>query len=581
MVGSIAPHLRTRRAFAPVLVLVLAIPLGVRAGRAADAAGPAIDPPGARSGTWTAVDRGRGEAPVALAVAEDGRWAVADETGVRVGGGAGVGRGALPVAVVPPHDAVRRAALEGVTDLAFDGRGRLWIATRSGLRVWSSDAARPARRPLRDGEQARSIARLAVDGDALALATDAGVYWSSEGALFQPLDAAGVREPASLVTLRVEPGSAAPGPRRAAVWQLGRRALWRTRGHVAPAGLRVLERASISLPRPLSETAPVDLRLAPARPGRPAQLVLLYPDAIAERPHVAEAGATAAWRLTRPVLAPGARMRRIAFSDRGLVVASDRGLFEAASAAGPFRRLAGALGVEACADVAAAGARLLALCRSGLHAWRPSGAAPRGDAQDAAGPGAVAAIVSPAAAPASPIPEDPPLAEIRRRALAAAGLEVSRGARLRKGLRRRGWLPEVGLVFGADLDREDRRFHDQAFTSGDTRRLFDRTRERGAAFDATLSLDWSLGELAYPEDAVDLSRELRQVIALRDDVADEIHQLYFERASIRARLAASPPLPAAEAAALRLRAAELGAGLDAWTGGWLAGWWQTRDARAE
>ena len=38
-------------------------------------------------------------------------------------------------------------------------------------------------------------------------------------------------------------------------------------------------------------------------------------------------------------------------------------------------------------------------------------------------------------------------------------------------------------------------------------------------------LDWDLGNLAYPDDSVDLSRELRQVTSLRDDVSDEIHQL--------------------------------------------------------
>ncbi|MCG8591087.1 MAG: hypothetical protein MJE66_17480, partial [Proteobacteria bacterium] len=53
----------------------------------------------------------------------------------------------------------------------------------------------------------------------------------------------------------------------------------------------------------------------------------------------------------------------------------------------------------------------------------------------------------------------------------------------------------------------------------------------------------------------------------RDDVLDEVNQLYFERQRALAERAARPPGDP-EAARLELRARELAAGLDAWTGGW-------------
>ena len=58
------------------------------------------------------------------------------------------------------------------------------------------------------------------------------------------------------------------------------------------------------------------------------------------------------------------------------------------------------------------------------------------------------------------------------------------------------------------------------------------------------------------------------MIELRDDVLDEITQLYFERQRVRRALAAAVSDDPAERERLALRAAELAAGLDAWTGGW-------------
>ena len=65
-----------------------------------------------------------------------------------------------------------------------------------------------------------------------------------------------------------------------------------------------------------------------------------------------------------------------------------------------------------------------------------------------------------------------------------------------------------------------------------------------------------------------MSREAREIIELRDDVLDEITQLYFERRRVLDALARAPAPDDVEAVRLRLRAQELAAGIDAWTGGW-------------
>jgi len=63
-------------------------------------------------------------------------------------------------------------------------------------------------------------------------------------------------------------------------------------------------------------------------------------------------------------------------------------------------------------------------------------------------------------------------------------------------------------------------------------------------------------------------KEAREIIELRDDVLDEVTQLYFERRRVLLQLASQPSARSGESQRLRLRTDELGSGLDAWTGGW-------------
>jgi hypothetical protein len=143
----------------------------------------------------------------------------------------------------------------------------------------------------------------------------------------------------------------------------------------------------------------------------------------------------------------------------------------------------------------------------------------------------------------------------------------------------------VGLRFGTDRRTARRWDNDQSFISGDTRHLRDEDGDRSLDLDASINFAWDFGDTAYDPEYVDLSRESRLVIALRDDVLDEVNQLYFERLGLLRQLARPPDeLPptagAGEGAApdrlrLELRVGELTAGLDAWTGGWFSRQLQT------
>jgi hypothetical protein len=97
----------------------------------------------------------------------------------------------------------------------------------------------------------------------------------------------------------------------------------------------------------------------------------------------------------------------------------------------------------------------------------------------------------------------------------------------------------------------------------------DRQDDRDRDFEVGVTLSWDFGDVLYHPEAIDVSRESREVVELRDEVLDEVTQLYFARRRVLLDLLEARPL--LERTRLRLRADELAAGLDAWTGGWFSG----------
>jgi hypothetical protein len=161
---------------------------------------------------------------------------------------------------------------------------------------------------------------------------------------------------------------------------------------------------------------------------------------------------------------------------------------------------------------------------------------------------------------------------VQRAALAYLDLGPGRIRALYRRASWRGWLPTVELEAGRGLARSSERAADQVvFASGLRDELLDTSRDRQFDSEVFLSLTWDLPEAAFSQDALDVAKEAREVIELRDDVLDEITQLYFERRRVLLQLLALGTDAGMEAARLRLRADELAAGLDAWTGGWFSG----------
>ncbi len=178
------------------------------------------------------------------------------------------------------------------------------------------------------------------------------------------------------------------------------------------------------------------------------------------------------------------------------------------------------------------------------------------------------AVASAAGIPRSILLEEPTIERVHRAALAHLALRPERIGRMARDVRRRGWLPIASFRVARELDRNVGRDSDEVFLSGAVRHLNDSDSDRSEDLELSLTFSWDLGDLAYHPEEIDISREAREVIELRDDILDEITQLYFDRRRALAQLTAIGDSAGAEVESLRLRVAELTAGIDAWTGGW-------------
>lgn len=507
-----------------------------------------------------AIERAPGTAAPGHAAAAGGRVAVGDIDGVSLGEGVGGFR--------------RAARVEGVTDLGFTPDGTLWIGSLSGLWRLSVEGRLSDRSPA-PGEAARLVNRLAVRAGLLAVGSEAGAFVSADGERWRrlgdglPSGSVGAlalaRGPASTAGPAI--GLPADGSRDAwvEIWLVIAGDLWRIEAvpdATSPGGVALGSAERIQLPGAPKGIPAVDV--STDLPG--ASVAVLYPGLLVARHEGRDDESSARHEVLRPVLPPGAHARRIAAGAGGVWIATDAGLLFAPGLAGPWRRAGGAAGSAATRAIAVApgGETVIAAGEQGLLLGSP---VLRADAASA-----------PRTQPSARVLEraekrvvDPDIRAVHRAGLRYLALEPERMRDLRRGVARRGWLPEMSVQFEAAKDHGRSSDWDQSFVSGDTRNLFDRDEDRSRGLGASLVLSWDLGDIAFNEDSIDVSREARLVISLRDGVLDEINQLYFERRGLLEKLSMPIEVDEPVRIALELRAAELAAGLDGWTGGWFSG----------
>jgi hypothetical protein len=337
-------------------------------------------------------------------------------------------------------------------------------------------------------------------------------------------------------------------------WVAIRGELWRGEIRTEAGRLASVTPVRVAIPFASGQRPPIDIALDVGD----ASIAVIF-----ESELVVREADDADWKQLRPALPPGASaLRLVAALDR-YWLATDRGLLVASNLRGPWRRAHANSGSDAIFDLEAREGAIYAATDTGLVV-----ALLGPDFSDAAKVSAFTSELPTAAEVPQPIldPSEPDVHSVHRAALRYLSLDSSRIAALRRGVSRRGWLPILSIRATGDSDRRRGSDYDEAYISGGMRYLNDRDDDRGRELELQLIMSWDFGDIAYHPESIDVSHEAREIIELRDDVLDEITQLYFERRRVLAVVALQPDSPAASE--LQLRAAQLAAGIDAWTGGW-------------
>jgi len=425
-----------------------------------------------------------------------------------------------------------------IHDLAFDREGRLLAATDRGVYRRARDGAWQLGTPGPGG--AGRVLRLDPTSLGLFCGTEAGVFHSSDGLHWQGL-------PGGPTPGRVTALAEGRGPD-------GEHLLWLVRDG---ALLRVELAGGAEAPR-------VEGQRRVHWADGPREVTDLQSDPVSGEltvlaAHFLGVATLGGWRWQRLVLPPGATPERLLRDADRTWIATDSGLGAIRGRNGAWQRAARPIGVTPTQVLAGRAGAIFAAGERGV--WR----------------GASATQGQRRLHHLRQLEEGlPSISEVQRAALHYLGLEPSRMRALRRGVDRRGWLPTFELRSALGRSRRRDLDHDQQFSSGALHSLVDRGQQQSRDVDISAVLRWDLGNTLYHPEAVDVSRESRAVIELRDQVFDEINQLYFERRRVLLDWASRPDPLSLPAQRLRLRAEELAAGLDAWTGGW----WSARTRRS-
>ncbi len=468
---------------------------------------------------------------------------------------------------------------EEVTSLCATASGALWAATPSGLQEIEAGTTHSVRQ-VGFGGNTESILRLACSGSAIAAATEEGTYFSLDGQTWHALEGRLRFARAEAVQWETDAGRhekalgvAVQSAKVTRLWILSQGELWWS--EVMP-GNAMTEPVRIDGFAAFASRTPVDFMVTAD------EIFVLYTEGVAVAKRTpsqtvakdllranapgADVRLPQAWQWAVLSLAPGAEVKRLFFASGTYWILTEQGLFAANHPLQEWRRAGAPIGFDAIYDFCDMQDRVVVATASGVWQGLPQTenfSIPKGVEIEAGGD-----VASPSQLAFSA--QDPGFAEVRAAALAYLRLERAHVENLSERITKRGFLPKFVLSGGRSRTTNFSRNYDETYSSGATHSLHDWERRRENDWDVAASFAWDFGDTVYHNEMIDVSAERRKVLELRDRILDELAQLYFERQRVLLDLAAQTDRAAPEALRLKLRAQELSAGIDAWTGGWFS-----------
>jgi hypothetical protein len=85
-----------------------------------------------------------------------------------------------------------------------------------------------------------------------------------------------------------------------------------------------------------------------------------------------------------------------------------------------------------------------------------------------------------------------------------------------------------------------------------------------------VEVQWDLSKLIFNPDKLKVSKEISNLVELREEVLTTVNKLYFARRRLQVEVLINPPRTLRQAVHSSLRVDSLTADLDALTGGWFS-----------
>ncbi len=163
---------------------------------------------------------------------------------------------------------------------------------------------------------------------------------------------------------------------------------------------------------------------------------------------------------------------------------------------------------------------------------------------------------------------EPSVELLQDKAMRFADVHPEKILRWKELIKKRAFLPKVS--FGVDVDNNRTISDSIAVASSGAENVGPDDKTVYKALNVGVSFEWNLGDIIWNPDEISIDMRSKLTVELRDDILDQVNQLFFERRRKQMSLVLSPPKKKSKLLELLFKIEKLQAELDALTGGFLS-----------